>query len=131
MVVPLAPYTQRFLISPAACILPAYIPLRETPAAFTHTSFLGAAHWGFEIPAGEVGGEDYERLEVSCRCRCGEELIIWQHVGDAMLGFIVTELTSDLYPGLTVGSATVRSSPGQIPFRISSDSFRSCSRVDW
>ncbi|ORY91726.1 hypothetical protein BCR35DRAFT_75077 [Leucosporidium creatinivorum] len=69
-------------------------PLKDFATWRTHTSYHGVVHDAFERPQG-MPVWDYERRE---------------HVGDIVLGYYVTRLIDQRYPGLVVGMRSVSSS---------------------
>ncbi|GFZ45058.1 hypothetical protein JCM24511_02784 [Saitozyma sp. JCM 24511] len=80
--------------------LPPTLPLPQLPPitdpylrrlAFTHASIHSLPRRSHDLGTNEVV-EDYEKME---------------HVGDALLGSVVTVLLHDLYPGLREGPATM------------------------
>lgn len=71
--------------------LPPILDEEITKQVFTHSSLFRRQHGVFEEPDGQ-DAKHYEKLE---------------HVGDSILGMIVTTWLHELRPGLTCGSATV------------------------
>lgn len=84
------------------------IPLRDDSTWCTHSSFYGVVHDPFER---HQPIHDYERREVRLELLRiqGSADVVHQHVGDIVVGYYVTRLIDERYPGLVVGMRSVSS----------------------